>query len=58
MRYLFDSNIVIIRKSAKVKLAEAIIAATYIVHDFTLLTRNVVDFNQIKGLKIENPFEW
>lgn len=47
-----------IRKAVKVKLADAIIAATCIAHDFTLLTRNVVDFNQIKGLKMENPFDW
>lgn len=47
-----------IRKAVKVKLADAIIAATCIAHDFTLLTRNVVDFNQIKELKIENPFDW
>jgi predicted nucleic acid-binding protein len=46
-----------IRKSYKTKLPDAIIAATAIINDITLLTRNVVDFDRITGLKIINPFD-
>jgi hypothetical protein len=47
-----------IRKAVKIKLADAIIAATCIANDFTLLTRNVDDFKDINRLKIVNPFVW
>lgn len=60
--YPFDKGIenetIRIRKNTKVKLADAIIAATAIVNDLTLLTRNVGDFKNVPGLKIENPFDW
>jgi predicted nucleic acid-binding protein len=46
-----------IRKKYKVKLPDAIIAATAIVYDFTLITRNVSDFNKIENLKVVNPYE-
>ncbi|WP_373549473.1 type II toxin-antitoxin system VapC family toxin [Haliscomenobacter sp.] len=45
-----------IRKSRKIKLPDAIIAATAFVHDCALVTRNVSDFSSIEGLKIINPF--
>ncbi|EHQ24728.1 type II toxin-antitoxin system VapC family toxin [Mucilaginibacter paludis] len=41
-----------IRKATKVKLPDAIIAATALVHDLTLLTHNVGDFNKIPGLNV------
>ncbi|MFP4545205.1 MAG: type II toxin-antitoxin system VapC family toxin [Candidatus Kapaibacterium sp.] len=46
-----------IRKVHKVKLPDAIIAATALVHDLILLTRNVSDFKNIDGLKLINPHE-
>lgn len=45
------------RKQYKIKLPDAIIAATAIVNNLTLATRNVKDFNKINKLKIWNPFE-
>jgi predicted nucleic acid-binding protein len=39
----------------KIKLPDAIIAATAIVHNFVLLSRNVKDFEKINGLKFSNP---
>ena len=39
-----------IRKAHKIKLPDAIIAATALAYDFTLLTRNVKDFKHIEGL--------
>ncbi|WP_425270981.1 hypothetical protein [Mucilaginibacter endophyticus] len=32
------------------------IAATALVHDLTLVTRNIKDFDKISGLKIVNPW--
>lgn len=46
-----------IRKSHRIKLPDAIIAATALVHDLTLLTRNIQDFVNIEGLKVLNPWE-
>lgn len=46
-----------IRQTHKTKLPDAIIAATSIVHDLTLITRNISDFKNIEGLQILNPYE-
>lgn len=45
-----------IRRQRKIKLPDAIIAATCLGDDYTLLTRNVADFEKIDGLSILNPF--
>ena len=45
-----------IRKAYKIKLPDAIIAATALVYDFTLISRNDEDFRKITGLKYINPF--
>ncbi len=44
-----------IRKSYKIKIPDAIIAATALVHDLTLLSDNDSDFGKISGLKYINP---
>ena len=44
-----------IRKFNKIKLPDAIIAATAMVHNLTLVTRNSDDFKKILGLKIVSP---
>lgn len=46
-----------IRKTHKIKLPDAIIAATALVYDLTLLSRNVSDFSNISGIKIINPWD-
>lgn len=46
-----------IRKKYKLKMPDAIIAASALVHDLTLLTRNLNDFKLIPELKIINPWE-
>ncbi len=46
-----------IRKTHKIKLPDAIIAATALVHDLTLITRNTKDFITIDRLQVVNPFE-
>jgi predicted nucleic acid-binding protein len=46
-----------IRKTIKVKLPDGIIAATALVYNLTLITRNTEDFRNINGLNIINPFD-
>lgn len=46
-----------IRKSRKIDLPDAIIAATAITYDFTLITQNMKDFERIQNIKILNSFE-
>lgn len=46
-----------IRKNYKIKLPDAIIAATAIVHELTLVTRNISDFKGIKKLRLVDPFK-
>ena len=45
-----------IRKSKKMKLPDAIIAATALVYNLALITRNIADFKNIKELKTIDPF--
>ncbi|WP_299290683.1 type II toxin-antitoxin system VapC family toxin [uncultured Mucilaginibacter sp.] len=45
-----------IRKLYKTKLPDAIIAATALVHDLTLITRNTTDFKNITGIKLLDPY--
>lgn len=46
-----------IRRARKTKLPDAIIAATALVSNLTLTTRNISDFKNIPGLKLNNPWE-
>ena len=46
-----------IRKVHRIKLPDAIIAATALVYDLTLLSRNLSDFSNIYGLKMINPWD-
>ena len=47
----------ILRQQKKMSLGDAFIAATAVVHDCELVTRNVDDFNHISGLRLVNPFD-
>lgn len=44
-----------IRKQAKIKLPDAIIAASALVNEAVLVTANVKDFKMIDGISIINP---
>ena len=46
-----------IRKHYRIKLPDAIIAATALVHNLTLLTRNITDFRNIEYLNVINPHD-
>jgi len=45
------------RMSKKLKLGDAIIAATAITYNFALVTHNTKDFKNIEGLEVVNPYE-
>ncbi len=44
-----------IRKNHKTKLPDAIIAATALVYDLVVVSRNVTDFKNIKGIQVIDP---
>ncbi|HEY5392336.1 MAG TPA: type II toxin-antitoxin system VapC family toxin [Hanamia sp.] len=46
-----------IRKAIRIKLPDAIIAATALEYDCTLLSRNLSDFSAIDKLRIINPWD-
>lgn len=45
-----------IRRNYRIKLPDAVIAATAKVYDYVLISRNDGDFRKIDGLMYENPF--
>ena len=46
-----------LRSSQAIKLPDAVIAASALVHRLTLATRNVQDFDRIPELVVRNPFD-
>jgi hypothetical protein len=46
-----------LRKGKKIKTPDAIVAATAMAHDYTLITNNEKDFASITNLKIINPYK-
>ncbi len=44
-----------LKKQRKMGVCDAIIAATAILYDLELITRNTKDFEAIKGLRVSNP---
>ena len=47
---------ILLRKSRKIKLPDAIIAATAMVHELTLITHNIKDFERIERLQVIDPY--
>jgi predicted nucleic acid-binding protein len=56
-----DSNVidqcVMLRKGKKIKLPDALIAATASANGYTIITKNDKDFLGIKDLKVINPYK-
>jgi len=50
------STTIKLRQKQKIKLPDAIIAATALVNELSLITRNARDFIKIKGLEIIDPY--
>ncbi|MCB1122913.1 MAG: type II toxin-antitoxin system VapC family toxin [Verrucomicrobiae bacterium] len=58
---LFDTVVqktIELRKTHKIKLPDAVIDATAIVYDLTIITRNISDFEKIPGLEVINSHGW
>lgn len=59
--YSIDQSIALktisLRINHKIKLPDAIIAATALHHNLILITRNTADFINIKGLKLIDPYK-
>jgi len=51
---VFDKAIQL-RKMYNLKLGDSLIASTAIIHELTLYTRNIADFEKVTGLKCINP---
>jgi predicted nucleic acid-binding protein len=49
------SQAIALRQRYRLHLGDALIAATAVVHNKTLLTHNVADFNRIEGLSVLDP---
>jgi len=45
-----------VKRKHNIKLPDAVIAATCLIDEYTLVTRNVRDFDKISGLRFYNPF--
>lgn len=48
---------VALRQQRRMSLGDALVAGTALVHELTLVTRNVEDFQWIQGLPLLNPFD-
>ncbi len=46
-----------LRKHFRIKVPDAIIAATALEYSLQLITRNTTDFSKIEALRLTNPFE-
>jgi predicted nucleic acid-binding protein len=53
---LISDRAIELRRQRRMSLADSIIAATALLYDFPLVTRNVDDFKHISGLQLINPF--
>ena len=51
-----SARAIALRRERRMDLADAIIAATAIVHNLPLVTRNEEDFQHVPGLRVINPF--
>jgi predicted nucleic acid-binding protein len=46
-----------LRQAKNIKLGDSLIAATALLYDLTLITRNTTDFGGIDNLRVVNPFQ-
>ncbi len=53
---LVVQKVIEIRQERKIKLPDAIIAATGLIHECIMVTRNTSDFSGLIGLSVQNPW--
>ncbi len=51
------SKAIELKRKVKIKLADSVIAATALLNNLKIVTKNIDDFNGIEGLDFENPFK-
>lgn len=54
---LIENAAINLKQKCKIAIPDALIGATAILNDFTIVTRNESDFEKIEGITIYNPFE-
>lgn len=54
---VIEQTIELRKNYQKLKLGDAIIAATALIHNLTVITRNTNDFKNINGLVVLNPHQ-
>lgn len=52
-----EARTILLRRTIKMKLPDAIVATTAFVHHLTLVTRNTNDFKNVPGLTVVNPHD-
>ena len=52
-----EARTILLRRLVKIKIPDAIVAATALVHNLTLVTRNTDDFKNVPGLTVVNPHD-
>lgn len=52
-----ENQTISLKRKHKIKLPDAVIAATALCQEAVLVTRNIRDFQNIVELKLENPFD-
>ena len=52
-----EDKAISVKQKYKTAIPDAIIGATALVNNYTIVTRNVSDFKKIKNLNVYNPFE-
>ena len=57
MTFIIVAKTIQLRQKQKIKLPDAVIAATALVDGLKLISRNTKDFKNIKGLEIVNPYK-
>lgn len=55
--YEIEQKSIEIKQKNNIATPDSIIGATSLINNFTIVTRNVKDFEKIEGLKIYKPFE-
>ena len=50
-------RVILVRRETKIKLPEEVIAATALIRNLTVVSRNKKDFSRVEGLKYVNPHE-
>lgn len=53
---MVDNTINQTRQQYRIKLPDAVIAATSLVYDLALITHNIADFINVQGLKVIDPY--